>query len=168
MNKKTFAVLGLGLLMAGTSLADLRPDHHRGDRRGGGSIGGDRSGDGHHRRGDRDRDHRRGDRDRHHDRFYIDGYCDLAFDDDNRNGVGSIEGYCEVEVPRYLRGEQVRLVIKGRSDRRTYYARVNRRGYASFRFSNHNARDWEDRRVRVIARIDGEREQIFGGFLPYN
>ena len=147
---KLAAFLFSGLMMASTGFG----------------LDGFRSGDGDHRGGGVIRDH--DDWGHHHD-LYIDGDCDLYFDDDNRNGVGSIEGDCDIKVPRHYEGDRIRLTIRGdRGDRRSYSARINRRGRASFYFSNHNARDWRSRRVKVVAKLDGERETIFRGYLPYN
>lgn len=116
--------------------------------------------------------------------------CDLSFSDDNGNGIGSVEGFCQVNIP-YDAGSgspSFRLVVRGLQDgeRRALVSMGSlpitdyswqRRGFA-FWDANRNGEgtvqgiyefrdveDWTSRNVSVLAIIDGDVFEIFRGRL---
>ena len=97
-----------------------------------------------------------------------DGYCDIEFSDNNRNGVGSLEGYCIVEVSRRYYGEHVELKVRGENGEQVgLFAEVDRYGEAYFRLTHRNSRNWRSRHVTARAKFRNDRMSIFRGYVPY-
>lgn len=92
----------------------------------------------------------------------IRGQCDLRFDDDNDNGIGSVEGFCVVEVPRRFAGDTIRFVLRGSDgERHSTRVEVDGHGVAVAEFGHPDTRDWEGRHVTVTVELDGRRRTIF-------
>lgn len=118
--------------------------------------------------------------------------CTLYFSDDNRNGIGSVEGECFINQKFDAgRGDSpsLRVMVRGlqHGERQTVYRRSELpRTYGAyaggepvFWDANRNGdgtvqgvvrfrgiEDWRSRRVYVYALIDGEEFPLWRGVLP--
>lgn len=120
------------------------------------------------------------------------GGCNLYFSDNNRNGLGSVEGSCWIDQKyRTFRGDSpsFRLVVRGLQygEQRQVFSRgrlpvtdysfgfnrgvafwdANRNGDGTVqgRIPFRNVEDWRSRGIVVIAYIDGQAYRLWQGRL---